>query len=99
MPVRYWSFRERGRLIGVAVVDHLPLAYSAVYTFFDPASAGRGLGTLAILRQIELAGERGLPHVYLGYWVNESPKMAYKSRFRPLESLTARGWTRLDKPA
>ena len=99
MPVRYWCFRERGRLIGVAVVDHLPLAYSAVYTFFDPGAADRSPGTLAILKQIELAAQRGLPHVYLGYWVSESRKMVYKSRFRPLESLTARGWTRLDDAA
>lgn len=92
MPVRFWSFREHNRLVGVAVVDHLPLALSAVYTFFDPLVAARGLGTLAILKQIEHARERGLSHVYLGYWVGESRKMAYKSRFRPLETLTAQGW-------
>lgn len=92
VPVRYWCFRQGGRLISVAVVDHLPLALSAVYTFFDPATSARGLGTLAVLHQIERAREQGLTHVYLGYWVPESRKMAYKHRFRPLESLTARGW-------
>ncbi len=98
VPVRYWCFRERGRLIGVAVVDHLPLACSAVYTFFDPDMAARGLGTLAVLRQIEYARDEGLPHVYLGYWVAESGKMAYKSRFRPMEALSSRGWTPLVDP-
>lgn len=92
VPVHYWCFRERGRLISVAVVDHLPQALSAVYTFFDPAETARGLGTLAVLRQIAYAREHGLPHVYLGYWVPESRKMAYKQRFRPLECLSARGW-------
>ena len=46
----------------------------------------------AILRQIELARERGLPHLYLGYWIEHHPKMDYKVRFKPLELLTAEGW-------
>ena len=65
---------------------------SAVYTFYDPALEARGLGTHAILRQIELARERGLPHLYLGYWIERHPKMDYKARFKPLELLTSEGW-------
>ncbi|MFA5939924.1 MAG: arginyltransferase [Sinimarinibacterium sp.] len=91
-PVHYWCFRDSGRLLSVAVVDHLPLALSAVYTFFDPDESARSLGTLAVLHQIHHAQTLGLPHVYLGYWVPESRKMAYKQRFRPLETLTPRGW-------
>ena len=97
-PVHFWCFRERGRLLSVAVVDHLPLALSAVYTFFDPEESSRSLGTLAVLHQIRHAQARGLPHVYLGYWVPESRKMAYKHRFRPLETLTPRGWVETEHP-
>lgn len=92
-PVRYWCFRKNGRLLSVAVVDHLPRALSAVYTFFDPAAASRSLGTLAVLHQIRHAREEGLSHVYLGYWVPESRKMAYKQRFQPLEILGSGGWS------
>lgn len=91
-PVRYWCFRQGDRLLGVAVVDHLPDALSAVYTFFDPEAEQRSLGTLAILHQIEQARHLGLPHVYLGYWVGGSRKMEYKQRFKPLEALGPRGW-------
>ncbi|MCG5510880.1 arginyltransferase [Ectothiorhodospira lacustris] len=92
---RTWlvEFREDGRLLGVAVVDRLPDALSAVYTFFDPAARARSLGTLAILWQIRRAREEGLPHVYLGYWNAQSPKMAYKNRFQPGEGLINGIWT------
>ncbi len=92
LDVRYWCFRQRGRLVAVAVVDHLPNALSAVYTFFDPALAARGLGTLAVLRQIEAAHTAGLSHLYLGYWVAGSRKMDYKRRYQPLEALGLLGW-------
>ena len=90
---QFWEFRLDGRLLAVAVVDALPAALSAVYTFFDPAETARGLGTYAVLRQIEACLERGLPHVYLGYWVSQSRKMDYKKNFRPLELLGENGWS------
>lgn len=90
--VRYWCLREHGRLVSVAVVDHLPQSLSAVYTFFDPHSASRSPGTCAVLQQITYARKQGLSHVYLGYWVPHSRKMDYKRRFQPLESLGAEGW-------
>lgn len=92
LSVRYWCLRRRGRLIAVAVVDHLPNSLSAVYTFFDPAESRRGLGTLAVLLQIEAAQKAGLEYLYLGYWVPESAKMQYKARFQPLEALGGIGW-------
>ena len=64
-----------------------------VDTFFDPDLAQRSLGTFAILSQIDLARRRGLPYLYLGYWVRDSRKMAYKARFRPLEGLGPNGWS------
>jgi arginyl-tRNA--protein-N-Asp/Glu arginylyltransferase len=90
---QFWEFRENQRLVAVAVVDTLPAALSAVYTFFDPADSARSLGTYAVLHQIAAAQEQGLEHVYLGYWVAESRKMDYKKNFRPLELLRGDVWT------
>ncbi|HEY0974266.1 MAG TPA: arginyltransferase [Solimonas sp.] len=95
LDARYWCFRLHGRLVAVAVVDHLPHSLSAVYTFFDPHLHARGLGTYAVLRQIEAAREQGLSYVYLGYWVPGSRKMDYKRRFLPLEALGLLGWAPL----
>ena len=91
-PTRFLELRLHERLVAVAVTDFAANGLSAVYTFFDPAESRRGLGTYAILRQIELARERALPHVYLGFWIEDHPKMGYKARFRPLELLGADGW-------
>ena len=82
-------------LIAVAITDVLPTGLSAVYTFFDPEERQRSLGTFAILHQIEYARALGLPHVYLGYWIQESPQMAYKSQFRPAQVWSAGDWQAL----
>lgn len=81
-------------LVAVAVMDELDDALSAVYTFYEPAMARRSLGTFAILWEIEEARCRGLNWLYLGYWIADSRKMAYKDRFRPFERLGATGWER-----
>jgi leucyl-tRNA---protein transferase len=81
-----------GRLTAVSLTDYLPSGLSGVYKFFDPAAERRSLGSHIILWHIRRAAELGLPYVYLGYWIAESPKMAYKARFQPLERLTPRGW-------
>ncbi len=83
---------RKGRLVGVALTDVLEDGLSMVYSFFDPTLSKRGLGTFMILDHVNLALSRGLDHVYLGYWVQHSPKMAYKARFQPLEALTGTGW-------
>ena len=95
-PTKFLELRRDDRLLGVAVTDFAPNGLSAVYTFFDPDETARGLGTFAILRQIELARERALPHVYLGFWIENHPKMGYKARFKPLELLGPEGWKALD---
>jgi arginine-tRNA-protein transferase len=91
-PTRFVTLRLRGRLLAVAVTDFAASGLSAVYTFFDPQESARGLGTCAILSQIDIARARALPHVYLGYWIEGHAKMDYKARFRPLELLGAHGW-------
>lgn len=83
-------------LVAVAFMDELDDALSAVYTFFEPDLPRRSLGTYAILWQIEEARRRGLRWLYLGYWIAESRKMAYKERFHPHERLGTDGWRRVE---
>ncbi|MGH8516947.1 MAG: arginyltransferase [Panacagrimonas sp.] len=92
----FWEYSRDEHLLACAVVDRVPQGLSAVYTFFDPDEAARGLGTYAVLSQVRLAKSLGLQYVYLGYWVPDSPKMDYKKNFRPLEVLGTRGWQNLD---
>lgn len=83
-------------LIGLAVLDKLDDGLSAIYTVFDPDHDRRSLGTLAILWQIQEARQQGLPWVYLGYWIAQSRKMNYKTRFRPIEALIDGSWQTFD---
>ncbi len=87
---------DRGRLVACALTDDLRDGLSMVYSFFHPGEDSRSLGTYMILDHIQAARIRGLPHVYLGYWVRGSKKMAYKSRFKPMEALTREGWELLE---
>ena len=91
-----YEFRLDTRLLAVAVVDRLLRGLSAVYTFYDPAYADRGLGTFALLREISEAQRLELSWLYLGYWIEECPKMAYKNRFRPLEVFRDGSWQSLN---
>lgn len=93
---RLLEFRLNDQLLAVAAIDLLGHGLSAIYTFFDPSPhfERHSLGTYAVLRQIEMARARNLPHVYLGYWIRESRKMNYKQAFHPLEFLNGRQWRR-----
>jgi arginine-tRNA-protein transferase len=84
--------RDDGRLFGVAITDRVADGLSMVYSFYDPDFEPASPGTAMILWHVERAVQLGLPHVYLGYWVQESPKMAYKARFKPIERLGPEGW-------
>jgi arginine-tRNA-protein transferase len=84
-----------GRLVGACLTDHQGDGLSMVYSFYDPHHPTRtGLGTFIILDHIRHAARIGLPYVYLGYWVEGSPCMQYKVRFRPMERLGRDGWER-----
>ena len=86
------EFRDGGALRMVSLVDRLVDGLSSVYTFFEPALAGTSYGTYNILWQIRRCAELGLPYLYLGYWIAESAKMAYKATFRPIEGLVDGRW-------
>jgi len=85
-----------GELIGVALTDVLNDGLSMVYSFFEPDEQSRSLGTFMILDHIARARRMGLPYVYLGYWIEGSRKMHYKSRFLPQERLAPSGWIRVE---
>ena len=88
---------DGGALIACALTDVLRDGLSMVYSFYHPGENARSLGTYMILSHINTARARGLPYVYLGYWITGSDKMEYKSRFRPLEALGPNGWSRVTK--
>lgn len=107
-PAKYISFIESNfskskfvcfyldaRLIGISVVDQFTGGLSAVYTFFDPAMANRSIGTYAILYLVKLAQVKEIPFVYLGYWIEHSEKMSYKTKFKPLQGYIERKWVEL----
>jgi arginine-tRNA-protein transferase len=89
--------RGPGELMACALVDALADGLSLVYSFYEPSLRRRSLGSFIILDHIVQAGLHGIPYVYLGYWVQGSPKMDYKARFRPIEVLNGQAWVLLSE--
>ncbi len=88
-----------GTLLATAVTDVLDHGLAAVYTFFDPELPARSLGVFAILQQVAECQRRGLPHLYIGYWIAAANKMRYKTDYQPAEVLIGRRWARLPDAA
>jgi arginine-tRNA-protein transferase len=84
-----------GALRMVSIVDVLSDGLSSVYTYFDPTLPGASLGTYNIVWQIAQCAANELPYLYLGYWIRDSRKMAYKAGFRPIEGFVAGRWREL----
>jgi len=94
-PVASVEFQYRdagGRLLALGICDVSAASLSTVYFYFDPASAGRSLGTYGALVEIDWARRNAIPHYYLGYWVPGSATMDYKARFQPHELLREGEW-------
>jgi arginine-tRNA-protein transferase len=89
---------ETWPLAAVALCDRLSDGISMVYSFYEPMVEERSLGTFMILEHIEYARRLGLPYLYLGYWIEGSRKMSYKTRFQPQERLGPNGWVRAEPP-
>ena len=95
VATQLYEFREGGVLRMVSLVDRLVDGLSSVYTFFEPDVPGASYGTYNILWQIETCRALKLPYVYLGYWIADSKKMAYKATFRPIQGLVGGAWLML----
>jgi arginine-tRNA-protein transferase len=95
---RFAEFRRNDQLLAIAVFDIVRDGLSAVYTFFDPKQEPLALGRHAVLWEIEEARRMGLNYLYLGYWIAESPKMAYKIHYQPAEGLINEHWVGITPP-
>ncbi|MCF6195119.1 MAG: arginyltransferase [Emcibacter sp.] len=97
-----YRLQDNGKdtLIAVALTDIMTESLSMVYSFFAVGEdfKKRSIGTYLILDHIARAQKMAKRHVYLGYWVKDSPKMAYKKNFHPLEILEPEGWFVSKKP-
>ncbi|MFC7420894.1 arginyltransferase [Iodobacter arcticus] len=89
------EFSQDNEVQMVSLIDQLEDGISSVYTFYNPDLAGTSFGVFNILWQISLAKEMQLPYVYLGYWIDQCRKMAYKVRYKPIEGLLDGRWQSL----
>jgi arginine-tRNA-protein transferase len=94
---RFVEFSIDDHVIGIAVVDELDDGLSAIYTFFDPDYSHFSIGTYAVLWQIQEAQRRGLPHVYLGYFIAACKKMSYKTAYKPFQARIEENWLDIDE--
>lgn len=93
VDTRLVEFRdEQDVLRMVSIIDVLEDGLSSVYTFYDPEVPGSAFGTYNVLWQLQQAADLGMPYLYLGYWIQESRKMSYKTNFQPLQGLYNGAW-------
>jgi arginyl-tRNA--protein-N-Asp/Glu arginylyltransferase len=93
VDTRLVEFRDKdGRLKACALTDWAQDNISAVYSYFDPAQTARSLGSFTVVWLVREAQRNQLAYVYLGYWIADSRKMAYKIRFKPIEAFGPDGW-------
>lgn len=95
VDTRLIEFSQQGVLRMVSILDVLSDGLSSVYTFYDPHVTPASLGTYGIVWQVAQCVANQLPYLYLGYWIRDSRKMAYKARFQPIEGLRDGQWVDL----
>ncbi|MBL8373455.1 arginyltransferase [Accumulibacter sp.] len=95
VDTRLIEFTDNGVLRMVSIVDVLTDGLSSVYTFYDPDLPSASFGTYNIVWQIAQCAANRLPYLYLGYWIRDSRKMAYKATFKPIEGRLGGQWTDL----
>jgi arginine-tRNA-protein transferase len=83
---------ENGTLVAVSLIDVFEDAVSSVYCYYDPRLHRRALGNYMVLQEIEFCKKHGLEWLYLGFYVAECQKLAYKARFRPIQVLENMNW-------
>ncbi len=87
------EFREANNQVKiVSVIDVVHDGVSAVYTFYDATDSKASYGTYSIIWLAEWTKNLNLPYLYLGYWIQENQKMAYKQQFKPQEKLIDGEW-------
>lgn len=96
VDTRLIEFSDDQAVRMVSVIDVLDDGLSSVYTFYEPDLPGTSFGVYNILWQAAQCVALGLPYLYLGYWIAESPKMAYKIDFRPIEGYVIGQWAALE---
>ena len=93
---KHIDFRKNGELVGVSIVDVLPDGLSSVYFYFSPKYLHLSLGTFSALVEIQECLERHLSTWYIGYIVEQCPKMSYKAQFQPQERLVDDTWVSMN---
>jgi leucyl-tRNA---protein transferase len=88
---------KAGALRMVSLIDLLNDGLSSVYTFYEPDLPQARFGVYNVLWQIELCRKLNLDFVYLGYWIEQSRKMSYKTDYQPAQGLINGTWQALDK--
>ncbi|MES9879490.1 MAG: arginyltransferase [Sedimenticola sp.] len=89
---RFLEFWRAGKLMAVAIIDRVPQGLSAVYTFFDPEFSHLSPGVYIVLWQIAECKRQRRPWLYLGYWIGDCRKMAYKTDYRPFHVFIDDDW-------
>jgi leucyl-tRNA---protein transferase len=87
-----FGYYHNQELVAVAIADVGAASLSAVYCFYNTHFRGVSLGTYSVLRQVEFCRQRSLRFLYLGFYIAESPHMAYKARFHPHQRLVGGQW-------
>ena len=92
LKVRLLKQYYNDQLVALTIVDETDLAFSAVYTFYQPAVSRFSPGILAVLYLIQCAAQQQKDWLYLGYQIDECQKMAYKAAFLPQQRFIQGQW-------